>query len=209
MAEPAPDPRVVALTGGIASGKSTVAEMFRSLGARTIDADMLAREAVAPGSHGLAAVVARFGPEVLTSAGELDRNRLGSIVFGDRGRRAELETIVHPLVAQLSEREFARAREEGLGLVLYEIPLLFEARRDGQFGESILVYASPEVQMARLLARTGMDRAAAAARLSAQLPIDSKLHRTTWVIDNSADLASTRAQVVTLWNQELAPTRCP
>ena len=183
--------------------------MFRSLGARTIDADMLAREAVAPGSHGLAAVVARFGPEVLTSAGELDRNRLGSIVFGDRGRRAELETIVHPLVAQLSEREFARAREEGLGLVLYEIPLLFEARRDGQFGESILVYASPEVQMARLLARTGMDRAAAAARLSAQLPIDSKLHRTTWVIDNSADLASTRAQVVTLWNQELAPTRCP
>jgi dephospho-CoA kinase len=197
------------LTGGIASGKSTVAEMFRSLGARTIDADMLAREAVAPGSHGLAAVVARFGPEVLTSAGELDRNRLGSIVFGDRGRRAELETIVHPLVAQLSEREFARAREEGLGLVLYEIPLLFEARRDGQFGESILVYASPEVQMARLLARTGMDRAAAAARLSAQLPIDSKLHRTTWVIDNSADLASTRAQVVTLWNQELAPTRCP
>ncbi|MDA8333341.1 MAG: dephospho-CoA kinase [Candidatus Dormibacteraeota bacterium] len=199
----------MALTGGIASGKSTVAEMFRSLGARTIDADMLAREAVAPGSHGLAAVVARFGPEVLTSAGELDRNRLGSIVFGDRGRRAELETIVHPLVAQLSEREFARAREEGLGLVLYEIPLLFEARRDGQFGESILVYASPEVQMARLLARTGMDRAAAAARLSAQLPIDSKLHRTTWVIDNSADLASTRAQVVTLWNQELAPTRCP
>jgi dephospho-CoA kinase len=209
MPEPLPGLRVVALTGGIASGKSTVAEMFRRLGARTVDADGLAREAVAPGSPGLREVVALFGPQILTRAGELDRSHLGSIVFSDALRRAQLEAVIHPLVADLSAREFARAREEGLDLVIYEIPLLFEARRQGDFPESILVYANPEVQMARLMTRSGIDRSAARARLSAQLPIDSKLPRSTWVIDNSGDIAKTRAQVIKLWNQELAPASSP
>jgi dephospho-CoA kinase len=195
--------RLIALTGGIATGKSTVAEMLQELGARLVDADQLARQAVAPGSEGLRAVVARFGPEMLTEEGQLDRKRLAELVFHNPRERAALEAIVHPIVAQLSREAIRAAAGAGAPLIVYDIPLLFEVGRAGEFSTIVLAYLRPELQLRRLMERSGLSEPEARARIAAQMPIDDKCELATWVVDNSGTREQTKSQVFDLWQKEL------
>ena len=191
--------KLFGLTGGIASGKSTVAAMLRDAGVDVIDADQLAREAVAKGSDGLAAVVEAFGPEVLTSDGELDRPKLGAVVFGDDDKRRTLNGIVHPRVAMLAAEKSQMLRDAGRPWMVYEVPLLFENGLDAGMDATILVAVPEAVQKARLMARDDLDASAAQARIDSQMPLADKRVRATYVIDNSQDLDATRAQLESIW----------
>ncbi len=182
--------RLIGLTGGIATGKSTFAAALRALGAPVIDADDLARAAVAKGTPGLAAVVAEFGDDVLAPDGELDRRRMGARVFADPAARARLEAAVHPAVRALFRAELARLAAAGQPVAVYDVPLLYEAKLEGEADLVVVVWAPREVQVARLAARDGLDRAAAEARLAAQLPIDEKAARADVVIANDGDPAA-------------------
>jgi dephospho-CoA kinase len=191
--------RVIGLTGGIASGKSTVAAMLRELGAPVVDADELARRVVEPGSPGLAAIVERFGPDVLDAAGALDRKQLGARVFADPEARAALNAITHPRIAELSQREIARHAEAGAPVVIYEAALIVENRLHLGLDGLIVVSVPPEIQLARLRARDGLGQDAARARLAAQLPLADKVAVADQVIDNAGTVEETRAQVARVW----------
>ena len=185
----------VGLTGGIGSGKSTVAELLASYGAVIIDADVLAREAVQPGTSGLARVVAEFGTEMLAPDGSLDRPRLGAVVFGDAQRLAALNAIVHPYVRQRSEELTAAASDDAV--VVQVIPLLVENGLTG-FDVVVVVDASLETQLRRLTER-GTDQADARARIAAQATREQRRAEADVVIDNDGDLAGLQAQVERLW----------
>jgi dephospho-CoA kinase len=185
----------VALTGGIATGKSYVRAGFDRLGIPTIDADVLAREVVAPGSPGLAALVARFGNGVLDSAGRLDRARLGGLVFTDTEARRALEAIVHPRVYAAIDGWFATLTEQGEALGVADIPLLFETHHVDDFDVVVVTYCPRDVQLARIQARDGASAAAARQRLAAQWPIDEKVPRADYVIRTDGSFAETDAQV--------------
>lgn len=195
--------RVYGLTGGIASGKSTVSRMLRELGVPVLDADAFARQVVEPGTPGLAAVAARF-PDVLTPDGRLDRARLGARVFADAGERAALNAIVHPLVGQAFLEKVQELAEQGVERAVYDVPLLIENGLHKNMDGVILVWVPRPIQKARLMTRDGLDEAAAEARLAAQLPLDAKRSQATWVVDNSGDLSSTRSQVEQVWQAVLA-----
>ena len=190
--------RLIGVTGGIATGKSTVDRLLAAHGASVIDADELAREAVRPGEPALDAVAARFGREVLLPNGNLDRGRLGEVVFADPEARRDLERITHPRINELMGERIATALAGPAPLVAVDIPLLFESAREAMFEGVLLVYAPPEVQVRRLRERNGLDEAAALQRLAAQLPIDEKRDRATWIIDNSDGLDAT-SRAVDLW----------
>lgn len=199
--------KVVALTGGIASGKSTVARILRQLGAEVVDADALAREVVAPGQPALREIVAAFGEEVLLPSGELDRKRLATLVFSDPERRARLNAIVHPRV-----RERIRLRLEEIrvqnpqAVVVLDVPLLFDVPLpELEALPAVVVYASPEVQLRRLVTRDGLTPDEAERRLRAQRPLREKLGRARWVVDNDGDLERTREQVERLWPELADP----
>lgn len=177
--------------------------MLEQLGARIVDADQLARLAVAPGSEGLRSVVARFGPGMLTEEGHLDRKRLAELVFRDPHERVALEAIVHPIVAELSREAIRAEAAAGARLVVYEIPLLFEIGRAGEFTTIVLAYLRPELQLRRLMERSGLSEVEAQARIAAQMPIDQKRELATWVVDNSGTEEQTRTQVFDLWQKEL------
>jgi dephospho-CoA kinase len=179
--------RVVGLTGGIATGKSTFAAALRALGVPVVDADALARAAVARGSPGLAAAADAFGPEVIGPDGELDRKRVGALVFGDPAARARLEAIVHPEVRALFERERRHLTALGHPVAFYDVPLLYEARREGDVDLAVVVWAPRPVQLARLMTRDGLSQAEAEARLAAQLPVDEKAARADAVVVNDGD----------------------
>ena len=183
-----------ALTGGIATGKSFCLERFAALGAAVIDADVLAREAVAPGSPGLAAVAARFGPQLLRGDGSLDRAALGQIVFADRAARADLEAIVHPEVYRRIEQWFANL-PPGTRLAIADIPLLYETGHEHDFERVIVAACDPEEQVRRLMSRDGLSEEHARARLAAQWPIDEKVRRADYVIRTDGSFAETEAQV--------------
>lgn len=193
--------RIIGLTGGIASGKSTVSAYLRRLGATVVDADVLAREAVAPGSAGLAAVVREFGEQMLTADGTLDRRRLGDVVFRDADARARLNAIVHPYVRQRMQEEIAAADAAGLPAIVLDVPLLFEGGLNKMCDEVWVVLADVEQQQARLQARDGFDEAAAAARIAAQWPLSEKAAMATVVIDNRGTIAETEAQVQKEWQR--------
>ena len=176
--------RVVGLTGGIASGKTTFAEALRARGAPVVDADALARAAVAPGSAALADIVRTFGPDLIAPDGTLDRRRMAALVFGDPEARARLEAITHPAVRRGLAEETARLAAEGHDLVFYDTPLLFEVGLDPTLDCVVVVWAPPDVQRARLLARDGLAASEADARLAAQLPIDEKAARADFVVEN-------------------------
>jgi dephospho-CoA kinase len=195
--------RLFGLTGGIASGKSTVSRMLREVGAHLLDADVIAREVVEPGTPGLAAVAARF-PEVLTPDGRLDRAKLGARVFGNPTERAALNAIIHPLVGQAFLEKMQALAARGLERVIYDVPLLIENGLQAGMDGVLLVWVPRPLQKARLMARDGLDEAAAEARLGSQLPLDSKRQHATWIVDNSGELASTRAQVEQVWQAMLA-----
>ncbi|MCA9537940.1 MAG: dephospho-CoA kinase [Myxococcales bacterium] len=190
---------LIGLTGGIACGKTTVGEMLRARGARRVDADAIAREVVEPGTEGLAAIVAAFGPGVLTADGRLDRPALGAQVFGDPALRRKLEGILHPLIAIESARRVQGALAEKPPLVVYDAALLIEAGRADHFRPLVVVFAPPEVQLERLMRRDGLSAAEAQARIASQMPVAEKAALADHVIDNSGTLAATEAQVDALW----------
>jgi dephospho-CoA kinase len=197
--------RLIGLTGGIATGKSSVATMLAARGATVIDSDALAREAVLPGEPTLERVVQRFGTGVLLPDGTLDRRQLGEIVFADATARHDLEGITHPRIVELSQQRVAVALASDAPLVAVDIPLLYEGERESTFPGVLVVYAPPEVQIRRLRERNGLDEVAAQQRLDAQLPIDEKRRRATWVIDNSGDLDATERQVDAWWAAVVSP----
>ena len=197
--------RVFGLTGGIASGKSTVARMLTELGAPVVDADLLARKVVEPGQPAHQEIVAAFGAEVLTADGTIDRKRLADLVFADEGRRRRLNAITHPRIAEAAQAETARHLAAGAPLVFYEAALLVENGLHHALDGLVVVSAPDEVQLARLRARDGLDEAAARARLAAQLPLAEKLKVATHVIDNAGDRAATQSQVERLYHTLLEP----
>lgn len=183
-----------ALTGGIATGKSYCAGRFALLGVPVIDADRLARDAVAPGTAGLAAVVARFGTSILRSDGALDRAALARIVFSDRLARADLEAIVHPDVYRRI-REWAVNLPPHTRVAVADIPLLFETGHEHDFDKVIVSACEPEEQIRRLIARDRLTDAEARARLAAQWPIEDKVMRGDYVIRTDWGYAETDRQV--------------
>ncbi|RMG19581.1 MAG: dephospho-CoA kinase [Deltaproteobacteria bacterium] len=193
--------RVIGLTGGIGTGKSTVARMLAEHGATVVDADALAREVVAPGQPALEAIRARFGPEVLTPEGHLDRAALGRIVFSDPEARRALEAITHPRIAELAQRRIETARRRGDPIVVYDAALIVEKGLQDAFDGLLVVRTDPATQIARVMARDGIGREEAAARIAAQLPIEEKVKVADWVIDNSGSLSETRRQVDALWEK--------
>ncbi len=187
----------IALTGGIASGKSMVADEFARLGAVIVDADLLAREVVAPRSPGLERIVQRFGAGMLNEDGTLDRVRLGDLVFVDDDARADLNAIVHPLVRERSEELFAAAPPGSV--VIEVIPLLVETGLHQAFDHVIVVDAPTEVQVRRLMQRSGLTADQARTRVRIQANREDRIAAADWVIDNSGDQASTVRQVEDLW----------
>lgn len=190
--------RVIGLTGGIASGKSTFAAELRALGAPVVDADQLARAAVAKGSPGLMAVVGAFGAEVLGDDGQLDRRRMAARVFADPAARARLEAIVHPAVRALFREELARLAARQEPLAFYDVPLLYEAGLEREVELVVVVWAPREVQLARLAARDGLSRPDAEARLAAQAPLDGKAARADAVVVNDGAPAALAAKAARL-----------
>ena len=176
----------VALTGGIASGKSTVAAILRDLGAVVVDADLIAREVVAPGTPGLAQVVDRFGPGVLTADGELDRPAVAKHVFADEDARRDLEAIIHPLVHEESARREAAAPQGAL--VVHDIPLLAESGRVQDFDAVLVVDTPVELQVTRMVDDRGWSREDAESRIAAQATREQRLEIATHVIDNTGSL---------------------
>jgi dephospho-CoA kinase len=191
--------RRIALTGGIATGKSTVAARLRARAVRVVDADRLARDAVAPGSRGLAAVVARFGPGILDAAGALDRAALARIVFADAGARAALEAIVHPRVRDGISAFFEPPPPAAPGVA--EIPLVYETGWFHSFDLVIVVACRRATQHARLMARDGLSEAEADARLAAQWPIEDKARLADRVVltDGAPDATTAQADRLADW----------
>lgn len=184
---------VVGLTGGIASGKSTVAARFRARGARVIDADLLAREAVAPGEPALAAIARTFGAEYLDASGALDRAKLGAHVFADPAALAKLNAITHPAILARVGRELATAHREGLPWVVYEAALILENKLAPGL-QLVVVLADPEVQVQRLMARSGLPETEARQRIAAQTDNATRRAAADHVIENHGDLAALEAR---------------
>jgi dephospho-CoA kinase len=191
---------LVGLTGGIASGKSYVASLLGELGASTVDADQVAREVVVPGSTGLVQVVGAFGFEILLPSGELDRAKLGEIVFADPEKRIELENILHPLIKARTTQLFSEQPSE---IVVYAVPLLVEANVDYPFDTIITVEAGVENQVSRLMTSRQMSESDARARIEAQTTSPERVARANFVIDSSGPKEQTKLQVVEVWKQLL------
>ncbi len=194
------DKLILGITGNIASGKSAVARMFAAHGAALIDADHLAREIVAPGHPVLQQLVKRFGSEVLCENGELDRERLGQIIFADKRAREDLNGITHPAIGKLATERLRQLKATpGIPLVVYEAPLLFEAGAEGRVDQVLVVKIDPAVQLQRLMARDGFAETAARQRIATQMPQEEKLARADYVIDNSKSIAALQLRVDELW----------
>ncbi|HZG06228.1 MAG TPA: dephospho-CoA kinase [Streptomyces sp.] len=189
----------VGLTGGIGAGKSEVSRLLGAYGAVIIDADKIAREVVEPGTEGLAAVVAEFGEEVLAPDGTLDRPRLGSIVFNDPERRKALNAIVHPLVGARSAELQAAAGEDAV--VVHDVPLLVENGLAPLYDVVVVVDASPQTQLDRLVRLRGMDEADARSRMAAQATRERRLAVADIVIDNDGPLEKLEPQVAEVWRR--------
>ncbi|WP_104139337.1 MULTISPECIES: dephospho-CoA kinase [unclassified Cryobacterium] len=198
---------LIGLTGGIASGKSTVATRLVEHGAVGVDADQLAREVVEPGTPGLAAVSAEFGSTVLLPDGSLDRPALGAIIFADPMRRKRLNAIIHPQVRQLTrDRIAAAAAADPHAIVVYDVPLLAEAQAGGlvTFDLVVVVHADAATRIQRMIALRGLTEAQATQRIGAQATDEERLAVADVVIDNTGTLDATRAQVDVLWERVLA-----
>ena len=193
--------KLLGLTGGIGTGKSTVTQMFRELGARIIDADEIAREVVKSGRPAYKEIIRRFGKEILLPDGQIDREKLGSAVFSDEEKRQSLNNITHPRVLEEMQRQIRGYMDEGVMVTLCDIPLLFESGARNWLKPVILVYADPATQLARLIKRDRCSRERALARISSQMSIDEKKKLADIVIDNSDSEDATRAQVESVWKK--------
>lgn len=186
---------LIGLTGGIASGKTLVSDRFAELGAPVIDADLVAREVVEPGSEGLATVAERFGASVLTRDGALDRAALRGVVFADPGARRALDALLHPLIRERADRHIERARAGGAPYAIYAIPLLVETGQTDRFDRILVVDTPRELQIERLLARDGGTRTEALRILGAQASREARLAVADDVIINDGPLEATLAEV--------------
>jgi dephospho-CoA kinase len=187
---------LVGLTGGVATGKSTVAKMFKQCGVIVIDADELAREVVRPGKPAWRAIVNTFGKTVLTADRTIDRQALGAIVFGNRAKLRRLEGIIHPRVAREQARLTKQAaRNDPKAVVIYDVPLLFEVGIDKRVDTIIVVTAGRETQIARLKKRNGLSRAEAIRRIRSQMPLAKKIRRADHVLHGTLSRPSLRRQV--------------
>ena len=198
---------LVGLTGGVATGKSTVAKMFKQCGAAVINADLLARQVVEPGKPAWRAIVKLVGKTVLNQDRSLDRHALGSIVFHNRTKRRQLERIIHPRVAREQQRLVRRiAKGKPRAVVIYEVPLLFEAGVDKRVDKIIVVTADRETQIARLKKRNGLSRAEAIRRISSQMPLAKKVQRADHVLNGTLPRPSLRRQASQLFQRLLCLT---
>jgi dephospho-CoA kinase len=202
-ADKTPNKVVVGMTGGIASGKSSVARELTARGVVVIDADQLAREVVDKGSAGLAEIVRAFGPDVLNPEGELDRERLGARVFQNADARKTLNAITHPRIGQLSAERIAAALQTSAPYVVYDAALLVETGAHRGLAALIVVAAQPEQQIERLIARDGLSLEAARARLAAQAPLEAKLAAADYIIRNDGSREQLAVQVEHLHQQLL------
>jgi dephospho-CoA kinase len=193
---------IIGLTGGIASGKSTVSAMFVRKGAALVDADVIAREVMLPGHPVLAAAVQAFGERILQPDGSLDRAVLGEIVFRDPEALKTLNSLTHPAIRrQIKDRMYTLEQEDPQRLVIVDIPLLYESELDSLFDQIIVVYVPRRVQLARLMERSGMKLEQAEDRLRSQMDIELKRRKASHVIDNSGNLEATERQVAGLWDK--------
>jgi dephospho-CoA kinase len=192
---------VIGLTGGIASGKSTVSRMLKRLGAHIIDADAVVRELMTPGQPTHADIVRAFGAGVLDPDGTIDRRRLGRMVFADPSLLAQLNAITHPRVIQAIQARLGDLERQGQRVAVVDAPLLIEAGMTGMVDEVWVVAVDPATQVRRLMSRDHYSRREAVQRLRAQLPLEEKVKHATRVIDNTGSLARTRRQVRRIWQE--------
>lgn len=192
---------VIGLTGGIASGKSTVAGMFADLGAVIIDADKIARDVVDPGQEGLHSIVQHFGEEVLDQEGRLDRKKMGELVFSNEEARKTLNSLLHPLIRSRMEQEKQKALLLHPPLVILDIPLLYESNWQKRLEKVIVVYVPEPLQVQRLMSRNCLTLEEATQRIKAQMPIEEKKQRADFLIDNSGTTEKTKEQVALLFRR--------
>jgi len=186
---------ILGLTGGIATGKSTVTAMLRERGIPVIDADQIAREVVEPGKPAYEAIVRHFGRDILLENGQLDRKKLGEVVFSDEAERQKLNAIVHPEVRRVMRQEAEVAEANGAQIVFMDIPLLYESKLQYLVEKIVVVYAPSDMQLARMMERDELDEEQAKKRLRAQFPIDQKKLEADFLIDNSQSREETQRQV--------------
>lgn len=197
-----PKIRIIGLTGGIATGKSSVARFFAEKGVPVIDADQLARDVVLPASPALVQIAACFGPEVLTPEGGLDRKRLGSMVFSNPEKRRLLENILHPEIRKLSEIRIAEAASAGHDRLIYMAPILIEAGAESRVDTIWVVTVRPEIQLERLMRRDSITRDQALKIIASQMPLAEKERYGSVVIDNSGTESETWNILESVWSQE-------
>ena len=196
---------ILGLTGGIASGKSLVAEAFRTLGALVVSADDLAREAVRPGSEPLRQLVDRFGRKILLADGALDRKALAEQIFADDRAREALNRITHPAIAALAEKRLRELAQRGAPLVVYEAPLLFEAGAEKRVDAVLVVSIDERQQRTRLMQRDGLNEEQVQARIASQMPQAEKAAKADYVLENSGSPEATVEQVRRLFQKLVAP----
>lgn len=200
---------IIGLTGGIASGKSTVAKMMADLGAKIIDADQVARQVVEPGEPTLHKIVDRFGEEILNADGSLDRKKLGNIVFRDQTARMDLNQIIHPAIRTQMKKQLDDALQSGEKCIVMDIPLLFESersKREYPLDKILVIYVPEPIQIKRLMDRDGIDETLARQKINSQIPMEEKKDMGDAYIDNSGTLESTKKQLLSIlkqWREEV------
>ncbi|TCP32101.1 dephospho-CoA kinase [Scopulibacillus darangshiensis] len=192
---------IIGLTGGIASGKSTVSKMIQEQHIPLIDADQIAREVVEPGEPAYDEIAETFGSDVLFADGTLNRKQLGSIIFQDESKRKKLNSIVHPQIRKQMSGKIAAYKSEGTEAIVLDIPLLFESKLTGWTDKVLLVYVTPDVQLKRLMLRDGSTEKEALARIQSQLPLEEKKQLADAVINNNGSVGDTRGQLMAALKQ--------
>lgn len=192
-------PKVIGLTGSFGTGKTFAASIFRSLGARVIDADMIARSVTKKGRPAYRRILARFGREVVGKGGEIDRNKLAAIVFGDKAALAKLNRIVHPEVISIIKKEIKRM--SGEGPVVVDAPLLIEAGLDRIADLVVVVRAPRDIQVERCMKKFNIERGGVIKRISSQIPIKDKIEMADFVVDNGGSRSGTKRQIKRIWKE--------
>jgi len=195
--------KVIGLTGGIACGKSTASAYLKELGACIVDTDGISRATTKKGGKGYYAVLEHFGRDLLLENGEIDRRKLGGIVFADEKKRQELNALIHPIVIEESKEQMQAARDAGYKVCILDVPLLFESGMETLCDETWLVYVPREEQIRRINERDGLEEKAAAARIDSQMPLEEKMRRADRAIDTSGTIEETQAKLKTLWEESV------
>ncbi|PIS10036.1 MAG: dephospho-CoA kinase [Bdellovibrio sp. CG10_big_fil_rev_8_21_14_0_10_47_8] len=185
----------IGLTGGIASGKSTVSQILRDLGYEVVDADEIAKQVVQPGTPGLQSVISQFGTQILDAHGSLDRKKLGAIVFGNPEKLLILENILHPLVQNITSQKKDQLEMAGIPMAFYDVPLLFEKKLEKNFDDIVVITTSPENQRERMKQRDQLDELEISKRLQSQVPLSEKIQKARWIIENNGSIEDLGRQV--------------